>query len=237
MSPLNSASSQPGQSVLVALDVPTRERAVSLANQLSGHVGGMKIGLELYCACGPAIVDEIGPQNVFLDLKFHDIPNTVASVSRVAARLGVKIFNVHCLGGLDMMRAAAEAARSENEHSKIIGVTVLTSHDAGSLEKLSLTEGPRDLVKRLAVLAREAGLDGVVCSPREILTVRAVCGDDFMLVTPGIRPASAALGDQKRVLTPREALEAGATYLVVGRPITGAADPVAAAQNLFEPGA
>jgi len=219
--------------VLVALDVPTRDRAITLATQLRGHVGGMKIGMELYTACGPSIVEEIGPESVFLDLKFHDIPNTVASVSKVAARLGVMIFNVHCLGGLDMMRAAAEAARSENEKASIIGVTVLTSHDAGSLEKLGLTEAPRDLVKRLALLAREAGMDGVVCSPREILTVRAVCGDDFLLVTPGIRPASAALGDQKRVLTPTEALEAGANYLVVGRPITGAADPVAAARNLF----
>jgi orotidine-5'-phosphate decarboxylase len=133
-----------------------------------------------------------------------------------------------------MMRAAAEAARAENDAVKIIGVTILTSHDAAQLEQLGLNEAPRDAVKRLASLAAEAGLDGVVCSPREILTVRAICGDEFLLVTPGIRPATAALGDQKRVLTPREALEAGASYLVVGRPITGASDPAAAARALFD---
>ena len=234
MSSLALPPDHPGQSVLVALDVPTRERAVALSQLLQDHVGGMKIGLELFCSCGPSIVEEIGPGRVFLDLKFHDIPNTVAAVVRVAARLGVKILNVHCLGGLDMMRAAADAAHAENEDSKIIGVTILTSHDAASLEKIGFSEAPRDAVKRLALLAREAGLDGVVCSPREILTVRAVCGDDFLLVTPGIRPASSALGDQKRVLTPREALEAGANYLVVGRPITAAPHPAAAAAALFD---
>jgi orotidine-5'-phosphate decarboxylase len=224
----------PHQSVLVALDVPTRPAALELAKQLEPHVGGYKIGLELFCSTGPGIVEELGPSRVFLDLKFHDIPNTTASVSKVAARLGVKIFNVHCLGGLEMMRAAAEAARAENDAVKIIGVTILTSHDAAQLEQLGLNEAPRDAVKRLASLAAEAGLDGVVCSPREILTVRAICGDEFLLVTPGIRPATAALGDQKRVLTPREALEAGASYLVVGRPITGASDPAAAARALFD---
>ena len=224
----------PQQSVLVALDVPTRERALELASQLSSHVGGLKIGLELFCACGPQIVEEIGPKRVFLDLKFHDIPNTVAAASRVAARLGVHIFNVHCLGGLEMMRAAADAARETNPDVRVIGVTILTSHDADSLKKIGLIETPEQAVPRLASLAQQAGLDGVVCSAREIGPVRAVCGDDFMLVTPGIRPAKAELGDQKRVLTPREALDAGANYLVVGRPITGAADPIKAAQTLFD---
>ncbi len=222
------------QSVLVALDVPTRERALELAGQLSSHVGGLKIGLELFCACGPQIVEEIGAQRVFLDLKFHDIPNTVAAASRVAARLGVHIFNVHCLGGLEMMRAAADAARETNAEVKVIGVTILTSHDSDSLKKIGLSETPREAVPRLAMLAQEAGLDGVVCSAREILPVRAACGDDFLLVTPGIRPANSERGDQKRVLTPSEALKAGANYLVVGRPITGAADPVKAAQSLFD---
>ena len=227
-------SDSPQQSVLVALDVPTRARALELAQLLDGHVGGLKIGLELFCACGPAIVEEIGPQRVFLDLKFHDIPNTVASASRVAARLGVHIFNVHCLGGLEMMRAATDAARQENAKVKIIGVTILTSHDSDGLAKIGLSETPREAVPRLAMLAQEAGLDGVVCSAREILPVRAACGDDFLLVTPGIRPANSERGDQKRVLTPNEALKAGANYLVVGRPITKAADPVGAAQTLFD---
>lgn len=222
------------ESVLVALDVPTREAAIDMAQRLDGHVGGCKIGLELFGACGPRIVEEIGPQRTFLDLKFHDIPNTVAAASRGAARLGVKIFNVHCLGGMEMMRAAADAAREVNPDSRIIGVTILTSHDAASLARLGLEESPRDAVIRLARLAQESGLDGVVCSAREILPVRAACGDDFLLVTPGIRPKNAELGDQKRVLTPREALQAGADYLVVGRPITGASDPVGAARRLFD---
>ena len=226
--------SNPQDSVLVALDVPTKERALTLVSQLEDHVGGFKVGLELFCSCGPQIVEEIGPSRTFLDLKYHDIPNTVASVSKVAAKMGVMIFNVHCLGGFEMMRAAAQAAREVNPLSKIIGVTILTSHDTESLKRIGLNESPREAVPRLALLAREAGLDGVVCSAREILPVRSVCGDDFLLVTPGIRPASSELGDQKRVLTPSEALKAGADYLVVGRPITGASDPVAAAKALFD---
>lgn len=226
--------SSPHNAVLVALDVPTRERALILARQLENHVGGFKIGLELFCACGPQIVEEVGPSRVFLDLKFHDIPNTVASVSRVAARMGTLIFNVHCLGGYDMMRAAVEAAKSENPAAKVIGVTVLTSHDAASLQNIGIADAPRHAVLRMAELAQKAGLDGVVCSALEILPVRAHCGEDFLLVTPGIRPKTAALGDQKRVLTPLEALKAGADYLVVGRPITGAPDVVAAAKKLFD---
>lgn len=226
--------SNPSDSVLVALDVPSRERAIELAQKLEPHVGGFKIGLELFCASGPSIVEQIGPKKVFLDLKFHDIPNTVGSACRVAAKMGVKIFNVHCLGGLDMMRAAVDATREVDPNVHLIGVTVLTSHDADSLARLGLSESPREAVLRLAELAREAGLDGVVCSPREILPVRARCGDDFLLVTPGIRPQNSDLGDQKRTLSPREALQAGANYLVVGRPITGASDPVAAAKRLFD---
>lgn len=224
----------PQNSVLVALDVPTRARALELAVQLEPHVGGFKIGLELFCACGPQIVEEIGPSRVFLDLKYHDIPNTVAAVSRVAAHLGVMIFNVHCLGGFEMMRAAVEAAKGENPAAKVIGVTVLTSHDAASLQNIGINESPRHAVLRMAELAQKAGLDGVVCSALEILPVRAHCGDDFLLVTPGIRPKNTAVGDQKRVLTPAEALRAGADYLVVGRPITGAVDVVTAATKLFD---
>ncbi len=227
-------STSPQDSVLVALDVPTRERALELAQQLEAHVGGFKIGLELFCACGPGIIEEIGPSRTFLDLKYHDIPNTVAATARVAARLGTMIFNVHCLGGFEMMRAAADAAKNENPAAKVIGVTILTSHDSASLQNLGINESPRQAVIRLAELAQKAGLDGIVCSALEILPVRAHCGDDFLLVTPGIRPKNAGFGDQKRVLTPTEALKAGANYLVVGRPITGVSDPVAAAKKLFD---
>jgi len=220
--------------VFVALDVPTKAEALQLAQLLKPHVGGLKIGLELFCSAGPTIVEEIGAPSVFLDLKFHDIPNTVAGASRAAARLGVKIFNVHCLGGLEMMKAGADAAREINGDTKIIGVTILTSHDAAQLGRIGLDEEPATAVRRLALLAREAGLDGVVCSPQEIEAVRQECGPDFLLVTPGVRPAGAALGDQKRVMTPQQALQAGADWLVVGRPITAAADPVAAAAAIMD---
>jgi len=226
--------SNPQESVLVALDVPSSERALELVRVLEPHVGGFKIGLELFCASGPKIVEEIGASRVFLDLKFHDIPNTVAAACRVAAKMGVKIFNVHCLGGLDMMRAAVDATRETDPNVLLIGVTILTSHDADSLSRLGLQDSPREAVLRMADLARAAGLDGVVCSPREILPVREACGADFLLVTPGIRPINTDLGDQKRTLSPSEALQAGANYLVVGRPLTGAADPAAAAQKLFD---
>jgi orotidine-5'-phosphate decarboxylase len=220
--------------VLVALDVPDQEKATALARALQPHVGGFKIGLELFCACGPRIAEEIGARDVFLDLKLHDIPNTVASTSRVLAKLGVKFFNVHCLGGFEMMKKSGDAAREANPESKIIGVTILTSHDAMSLERLGLHEEPETAVLRLALLARESGLDGVVCSPQEIEKVRAACGEDFLIVTPGIRPAGAQLGDQKRTLTPQAALDAGANWIVVGRPITDTEDPAAAAQQLFD---
>ena len=218
----------------VALDVATAPEAIALADGLRPHVGGFKIGLELFVAAGPEIVERIGADDVFLDLKFHDIPNTAAGAARSAARLGTKIFNVHCLGGLEMMRAAADAARETNTQTKIIGVTVLTSHDRASLAGLGLDEEPESAVRRLALLAREAGLDGVVCSAREIAAVRAECGADFLLVTPGIRPANADAGDQKRTMTPRDALAAGADWLVIGRPITAAPDPVEAARRALD---
>jgi orotidine-5'-phosphate decarboxylase len=219
--------------VLVALDVSSQDEALQLAQRLRPHVGGFKVGLELFCSTGPSVVEAIGADNVFLDLKFHDIPNTVAGAARAAARLGVMIFNVHCLGGVEMMRAGAEAARAINPNTKVIGVTILTSHDAAQLKQIGLGEEPAAAVPRLAALAREAGLDGVVCSPQEIEAVRRECGPDFLLVTPGVRPAGAELGDQKRVMTPQQALQAGANWLVVGRPITAAADPVRAAADIL----
>lgn len=219
--------------IFVALDVPAPSTARQLALQLRPHVGGFKIGLELFCSAGPSIVEDTGADQVFLDLKFHDIPNTVVGAARAAARLGVMMFNVHCLGGTTMMRAGGEAAREVNSAVKVIGVTILTSHDAAGLHELGLAEEPATAVRRLARLAREAGLDGVVCSPQEIAAVRAECGPDFLLVTPGVRPAGAALGDQKRVMTPAEALAAGADWLVIGRPITAVPDPVQAAREIL----
>lgn len=220
--------------VFVALDVPTEKAAIELSQKLQPHVGGFKIGLELFTACGPRVVENISASEVFLDLKFHDIPNTVAGCSRVAAKMGVMIFNVHCLGGSEMMRASADAARAENPDVKIIGVTILTSHDAASLNRIGLHEEPASGVLRLAELAQNSGLDGVVCSPLEIEKVRQACGQNFLIVTPGVRPANAELGDQKRVLTPRKALDAGANWLVVGRPITAASDPIEAARTLLD---
>jgi len=226
------------QRVFVALDVPSRERAVALSTQLESAVGGYKIGLELFVSCGPQIFDDIDPARTFLDLKFHDIPNTAAGAARAAARLGVMMCNVHCLGGAAMMRAAADAAHEVNPATKVLGVTILTSHDAASLQEIGLKDDfsndPAVAVRHLAALAKEAGLDGVVCSPQEIQIVRQSCGDDFLIVTPGIRPAKSTFDDQKRTLTPRQALQNGADWIVVGRPITAAGDSVQAAQHLFD---
>lgn len=223
----------PKNSVWVALDVPTAARAQQLARALEAEVGGFKIGLELFYAAGRDIVAAIGPERVFLDVKLHDIPNTVAAASRVLAALRVHLFNVHCLGGLEMMRAGGDAAREINSATKIIGVTILTSHDRASLARLGLDEEAESAVRRLALLAREAGLDGVVCSPHEIEAVRRECGADFLIVTPGVRPSGSERGDQKRVMTPQQAMDEGADYLVIGRPITGAADPARAAREIF----
>ena len=224
----------PQNPIFVALDVPNKAAALSLVEQLRPHVGGFKIGLELYLSEGRTIVEEIGADKVFLDLKLHDIPNTVAGAMRVVAKLGVNITNVHCLGGLEMMRAANDAVKSVGSSTRLIGVTVLTSHDRASLSRLGLDEEPQAVVRRLARLAQEAGLDGVVCSPQEIVAVREECGQDFLLVTPGIRPTTAELGDQKRVLTPRQAVDLGANYLVIGRPITAANDPADAAKEIVQ---
>jgi orotidine-5'-phosphate decarboxylase len=233
MKTMTTAPTPPDKPFFVALDVPAAGQAVALAELLRPHVGGFKIGLELFCGAGPAVVEQIGAEQVFLDLKFHDIPHTVRGAARVAAGLGVMIFNVHCLGGLDMMRAAAEAARADNPAVAVIGVTILTSHDVASLAALGLHDEPAAAVRRLALLARQAGLDGVVCSAHEIEAVRAECDAEFLLVVPGIRPAGSDVGDQKRIMTPGQALAAGADWLVVGRPITAAPDPVSAARNLF----
>ena len=220
--------------VFVALDTPSLDRASELARALKPFVGGVKLGLEFYGANGPegvrAVVSTGIP--VFLDLKLHDIPSTVAGAMKALAPLGAAIINVHASGGAAMMRAAAEAARTSGRRAKIIAVTVLTSLEDRDLVEVGLSGTALAQAVRLATLAKKSGLDGVVCSPHEIAAVRAACGSGFLIVTPGVRPAGGELGDQKRVMTPRQAMEAGADILVMGRPITAAPDPVQAARHI-----
>jgi orotidine-5'-phosphate decarboxylase len=220
--------------VFVALDTPDLDRAVSLANRLRGQVGGLKIGLEFITATGPDGVRKIASLGlpVFADVKFHDIPNTVAGASRALAGLGAQMFNVHASGGEEMMRAGAEAARKVDPNVKVLAVTVLTSLDDGVLDSVGQRGPAAEQVTRLALLAKQSGLDGVVCATHEIAPVRKACGPDFLIVTPGIRPAGAALNDQRRFMTPGEAQRLGADILVVGRPITDAEDPAAAARAI-----
>lgn len=224
--------------VLVGLDTPDLARAAGLVAALRGLVGGFKLGKEFLAAQGaPAARAAVGGEPLFLDVKFHDIPNTVAAAIRALAHQRPAIVNVHAAGGPAMLRAAAEAAREaaedlEVERPWVIAVTVLTSLDEADLAAVG-QQGPLEAqVLRLARLAQDCGLDGVVCSPREIAAIRAACGPDFKLVVPGIRPAWAAPGDQKRIMTPAEALAAGADRLVIGRPITAAEDPAAAARRI-----
>ncbi len=221
--------------IYVALDTPSLDAASRMAASVAPHVGGLKVGLEFVSANGPegvrAIVKSGRP--VFLDVKLHDIPNTVAGAMKALAPLGAAIINVHASGGAAMMRAAAEAAASVRPRPKVLAVTVLTSLEAADLAGMGIAGTPLEQVVRLAKLTKASGLDGVVCSPREIEAVRAACGSDFLIVTPGVRPAGGELGDQKRVMTPRRALDLGADLLVIGRPITGAADPAEAAKAIL----
>ncbi|HVO50519.1 MAG TPA: orotidine-5'-phosphate decarboxylase [Thermoanaerobaculia bacterium] len=221
----------------VALDLPDRAALLAMAGLVAPEAGVLKVGLEAFVAEGPSLVRELVATgaDVFLDLKLHDIPNTVGRAAAAAVATGAAIVNCHASGGLDMLRAFGDggreaAAKTGRPAPKLVAVTVLTSLDAGALLAIGLSGAPRDAAVRLASLAKEAGLDGVVCSPEEIAAIRAACGKDFLLVVPGVRPAGAAPGDQKRVATPAHAIRAGADLLVVGRPITGAADPAAAAR-------
>ena len=215
--------------VAIALDAPDADTAARWAASVARHVQVLKVGLELFCAAGPQVVDLVrSDREVFLDLKLHDIPNTVAGAARAVAALRPRYLTVHAAGGADMVRAAVQAAPDVT----ITGITVLTSLTERDLEQTGLAGPPRDAVLRLAALAVGAGAGALVCSPQEVAAVRREVGPGVVLITPGVRPAGAALGDQARVATPEQALADGADLLVVGRPVTGAPDPGAAAAEL-----
>jgi len=227
--------------ILIPLDVATSDAALAVADTLRGAVGGFKVGMQLFTAAGPDVVRTLVDRGdrVFLDLKFHDIPNTVAGAVASATELGVWMLNVHAAGGRAMLEAAVRSAQTTSEKTGrprplVIAVTVLTSLDAAALASTGVHGSPLDQVVRLARLAQDSGLDGVVASPLETAAIRQACGADFVVVTPGIRGGSAVSGadDQQRTMAPAEAVAAGSSYLVVGRPITGAGDPRAAAERI-----
>ncbi|MBL4637730.1 MAG: orotidine-5'-phosphate decarboxylase [Proteobacteria bacterium] len=216
--------------IIVALDYSTADSALALTHQLDPQRCRLKIGKELFTRSGPAIVTRLVNDgfDIFLDLKYHDIPNTVAKACKAAADLGVWMVNVHALGGAAMMTAAREAVGQSTDRPALIAVTLLTSMDQTTFEQIGLQGSIGDTVLRLAKLADDSGLDGVVCSAQEATRLRTQHGNDFQLVTPGIRPANSEQGDQHRTMTPAEAIAAGSSYLVIGRPITAAADPMLA---------
>jgi orotidine-5'-phosphate decarboxylase len=216
-----------GSRIIVALDYPSAEEAVRFVEQVQPAECRLKVGVELFTAAGPSFVERLIKLgfDVFLDLKFHDIPNTVARACDAAARLGVWMLNVHTLGGAHMLAAAREAVEASAIQPKLVGVTLLTSYSQRDVEQVGLHGSLDETVGSLAQLAHDAGLDGVVCSPREAADLRRRFSEKFVLVTPGVRPADADSDDQVRTLTPREALDRGAHYVVVGRPITRAPDP------------
>lgn len=228
--------------LILALDVDSRDRALKIVDQLNGSISIFKVGIQLFTREGPEIVRLIQARGarVFLDAKYHDIPNTVANAGRMATRLGVYMYNVHTLGGYEMMAVTVEASRRMAEELGvrrpiILGVTILTSIDQKLLEReMGIGRSVGDEIVHLASLAKRAGLDGVVASPKEIGIIRKACGEDFIILTPGIRPDWAGTQDQRRTMTPSEAVESGADFLVVGRPILQAADPVKAAKKILE---
>jgi len=222
--------------VIFALDVDEFAQAQAWVEQLHDKVGLFKIGKQLFTRCGPKVVRMVRERGgeVFLDLKYHDIPNTVAKAAVEACKLGVQMFNVHALGGLEMMQTTVKAVDAYCRANKVarpvmLAVTILTSSTEETLRQVGIDRPVAEMVPRLAALAKQAGFDGVVASPQEVQLIRAACGEDFYIVTPGVRPAFASMDDQKRVTTPAEAIAAGATHLVIGRPISAAADPQVAA--------
>ncbi len=222
--------------VVVALDYPTQAEALSMANRLDPSLCRVKVGKELFTRCGPSVVEHLQERgfDVFLDLKFHDIPNTVAHAVLAAAELGVWMVNVHASGGQAMMERTVELLDQKNvEKPLLIAVTVLTSMQRSDLAGVGLDVEPVDHVKRLALLTQNSGFDGVVCSAQEAPVLRSVVSSEFKLITPGIRPAGSSSDDQKRIVTPKDAVRDGSDYLVVGRPITQATDPVEALKNII----
>lgn len=230
-------SEQARGKIIFALDVEGLEPAKHWVETLSGRVGMFKVGKQLFTACGPDILRLIRDRGigVFLDLKYHDIPNTVAMATVEAARLGVQLVNLHALGGYEMMARTMESLHREctgRARPNVLAVTILTSSTDDTLREVGIDRPVTEMVVRLARLARKAGIDGVVASPLEVSPIREACGPDFLVVTPGVRPATAAKDDQQRVMTPAEAVRAGADYLVIGRPIAAAPDPAAAADAI-----
>jgi orotidine-5'-phosphate decarboxylase len=221
--------------IIVALDYPELDMATGMLDRLDPDMTRVKVGKEMFTRFGPAMVEACMQRGfeVFLDLKFHDIPNTVAGACRSAADMGVWMMNVHASGGRRMMEAAAGAIKASGSSAKLIAVTILTSLSQEEIAEIGYSGTPEDNVSRLARLAKESGLDGIVCSPKEAARIRSELGPDFELVTPGVRPAGSDTGDQRRVMTPRDALDAGATCLVIGRPITGAPDPQKALEEIL----
>jgi orotidine-5'-phosphate decarboxylase len=216
--------------IIIALDYPNATPALALAERLEPSLCRLKVGKELFTVSGPDLLEKLMQRgfDIFLDLKFHDIPNTTAQACKAAASLGVWMVNVHALGGRKMLEAAREAIARSAQQPRLIAVTMLTSMAQQDLIEIGINATPADMVLRLATLARDSGLDGVVCSAQEAALLRKHCGNDFCLVTPGIRPAHASLDDQSRVMTPHAAMQAGSSYLVIGRPITQAANPLQA---------
>jgi orotidine-5'-phosphate decarboxylase len=222
--------------IIVALDYPQAAPALELVHRLEPSLCRLKVGKELFTVAGPQLIEQLQSRgfDVFLDLKFHDIPNTTAQACKAAASLGVWMVNVHALGGRRMLETAREALENVANRPKLIAVTVLTSMVQEDLHGIGITATPAELVLRLAELAKSSGLDGVVCSAQEATVLRQQCGKDFCLVTPGIRPANVVANDQSRIMTPHAALEAGSSYLVIGRPITQAADPLMALKEISQ---
>ena len=222
--------------LIVALDVPSADAAIELVDRLEDSCQWLKIGLELFSAAGPGIVQRLVARghSIFLDLKFHDIPNTVAGAIRSAAGLGVRMMTMHALGGPAMLAAARAEVEKIPNPPQLLGVTVLTSMDAKQLSAVGVAASPAQAAERLAQLGLDVGIRGFVCSPQEVSALRTITGPEGVLVVPGIRPAGAAMGDQKRVASPAETLRQGANFLVVGRPITQAVNPAEAARQILE---
>lgn len=222
--------------IIIALDFPDAQSARKLLRELDPTQCRVKIGKELFTRCGPSLVEEVIKKgfDLFLDLKFHDIPNTVGKAVTAAADLGVWMVNVHASGGRDMMLAARAAIDDAHHKPMLIAVTVLTSMSQSDLADIGINVSPQDHVRRLAQLAHQCGMDGVVCSAAETKMLRGACGTDFALVTPGIRPAGDAADDQKRIVTPEDAIRAGSSYLVIGRPVTQAPNPREKLNEIFQ---